>query len=268
MAGHDVTEAAGGEDGLRAFRETPVDLVVTDLELGDLSGWEVARTVRRLRPDVPVVLITGNPGAAEAAPHLRALVDAILLKPFGARALLEVVKGLTTLVRADMPPEVVEPAATPGLQTTGLPFHGPAPRRPSHDREEGRQLSVLLVEDNPGDARLIHELLRDNPALRVVSVETLASALAHLAQPGMDLVLLDLGLPDSQGLDTVARVVQDHPALPVIVVTGREDDELARATLTSGAEDYLVKGALEPARLIRSIQDAYARKRGNPSSSS
>jgi diguanylate cyclase (GGDEF)-like protein/PAS domain S-box-containing protein len=123
------------------------------------------------------------------------------------------------------------------------------------------QLSVLLVEDNAGDARLIQALLQDTSTLRLVWVETLAAALARLAQPGMDLVLLDLGLPDSQGLDTVAQVSRERPALPIIVLTGRDDDALARAALTAGAQDYLVKGAIEPGILLRSIHYAYERKR-------
>ncbi len=127
--------------------------------------------------------------------------------------------------------------------------------------ETDQRLSVLLVEDSAGDARLIQELLRDHSTLRLVWVETLAAGLARLAQSAVDLVLLDLALPDSQGLDTVTRVVRDHPALPVIVLTGREDDGVALAALTAGAEDYLVKGAIEPGMLVRSIQYAYERKR-------
>ncbi|MFI5341857.1 MAG: response regulator, partial [Candidatus Methylomirabilales bacterium] len=79
-------------------------------------------------------------------------------------------------------------------------------------------LAVLLVEDSAGDARLIQDLLRAQPPLRLHWVETLAAARAYLAQPETDVVLLDLGLPDSQGLDTVTRLVRDHPTLPVIVL--------------------------------------------------
>jgi PAS domain S-box-containing protein len=127
--------------------------------------------------------------------------------------------------------------------------------------ETGRPLAVLLVEDHIGDAQLIQELLWDTPGLRLTWVETLAAALTRLAQPGMDLVLLDLALPDSQGLATVARIVRDHPALPVIVLTGRDDDAVARAALTAGAKDYLVKGAIQPDILVRSVRYAYERKR-------
>jgi PAS domain S-box-containing protein len=233
-AGFLVVEAAGGHDGLRQLQEAPVDLVLTDLEMPGMSGWDVAREVRRLHPDLPVVLVTGNSGALEVGADLRALVRAILLKPLGARQLLDVVGRL-------------------------------AAERPSrHQRltmQTGRQLSVLLVEDNAGDARIIQECLRGHPAARLVWSDTLATALTHLAQPDLDLVLLDLNLPDSHGLDTVTRVVREHPALPVIVVTGCEDHGLALAALAAGAEDYLVKGAIEPDVLVRSIQYAYERKR-------
>jgi CheY-like chemotaxis protein len=243
LGGHTVTEADRGDAGVRAFAATAVDLVVTDLEMPGLIGWEVARAVRTRRPTVPVVLITGDADAVKAEPSLRALVDAILLKPFGPRALLEVIRGLTMPGRSEEVPEPTEPGA-------GVPDPGAS-----------RQLSVLLVEDNPGDATLIRELLRDHPGVRIVAVDTLARALTQLADPTTDLVLLDLGLPDSQGVDTVARVVHEHPALPVIVVTGHEDAALAQATATAGAADYLVKGAMEPAQLLRAIQAASARKR-------
>jgi len=74
-------------------------------------------------------------------------------------------------------------------------------------------------------------------------------------------VLLDLGLPDSQGLEAVTQISRERPALPVIVLTGRDDDAVARAALTVGAQDYLVKGTIEPGILLRAIRYAYERKR-------
>ncbi len=91
---HTVIPAAGGVAGVVAFTGTPVDCVVTDLEMPDLSGWEVAGIIHRLDPTVPIVLITGNPEAAEADPRLRALVQAILIKPFGLTTLLKTMEGL------------------------------------------------------------------------------------------------------------------------------------------------------------------------------
>jgi len=123
-----------------------------------------------------------------------------------------------------------------------------------------RPRTVLLVEDHAAEAGWIRELLRDQSVLQLTWVETLGAALAHLREAGVDLVLLDLGLPDSRGVDTVVRVVREHPTLPVIVLTSHADETLARAALAAGAEDYIVKGAIEPAALVRAIEYAYERK--------
>ena len=117
-------------------------------------------------------------------------------------------------------------------------------------------LSVLLVEDHADVARLMQELLRDQPGLCLAWVETLAAALARLNEAAVDVVLLDLGLPDSQGLDTVARVVGAHPEIPVIVLTGHDDDALAAAALKAGAQEYFSKATLEPAMLAQAVQNA------------
>ncbi len=93
-AGYHVTDAALGHEGLRRLREDPPDLVLTDLHLPDLTGWEIARTIRRLRPDLPIVLVTGCPGVMSAPPGLRALVSAIVPKPFDIRELLDLVGRL------------------------------------------------------------------------------------------------------------------------------------------------------------------------------
>ncbi len=93
-AGYLVTDAALGHEGLRQLREDPPDLVVTDLHLPDLTGWDIARTIRRLRPDLPIVLVTGCPGVMSAPPGLRALVSAIVSKHFDIRELLDLVGKL------------------------------------------------------------------------------------------------------------------------------------------------------------------------------
>lgn len=128
--------------------------------------------------------------------------------------------------------------------------------------DEKHPLAVLLVEDHPAVARLIQELLGDHATLRLTWVQTLAAAVAHLRDEPMDVVLLDLGLPDSQGVDTVARLVQAHPASPVVVLTAHDDDLLARAALREGADDYVSKGVLEADVLVRALRYAYERRRG------
>ncbi|TVQ54983.1 MAG: response regulator [Phycisphaerales bacterium] len=123
--------------------------------------------------------------------------------------------------------------------------------------------SVLIVEDNPGDVRLIEEMLRETggPDLRTLNADALAQGLPMLREETVDVVLLDLGLPDSQGLDTLAQTVAAAPLLPIIVLTGRDDEKLAMDSLRNGAQDYLTKGRIDGPVLDRAIRYAIERKR-------
>jgi signal transduction histidine kinase len=124
-------------------------------------------------------------------------------------------------------------------------------------------VSVLLVEDNPGDARLIREALAEPGSHRhhVDWVERLAPALDRLAGGGVDVVLLDLTLPDSSGLGTLSAVTTAAPEVPVVVLTGLDDQDADTAALQGGAQDYLVKRWMEPEVLSRSIRLAMERHR-------
>lgn len=121
-------------------------------------------------------------------------------------------------------------------------------------------LRVLLVEDNPGDARLIREYLRESAdqPVELDHVETLAEALKRIASSRPDAVLLDLGLPDSEGLGTVNRLREVAPAVPVIVLTGLDNSEVSLGALKEGAQDYLckseVQGNLLPSILRHAIE--------------
>ncbi|PYP45955.1 MAG: hybrid sensor histidine kinase/response regulator [Gemmatimonadetes bacterium] len=124
-------------------------------------------------------------------------------------------------------------------------------------------ITVLLVEDNPGDARLILELLGEvqAQAFDLERVDRLDDALARLAHSGVDVVLLDLGLPDSQGLDTFVRARRGAPNEPIVVISGLDDEQLALEAVRSGAQDYLVKGRIEGQLLARVLRYAIERKR-------
>jgi len=122
---------------------------------------------------------------------------------------------------------------------------------------------VLLIEDNPGDARLIHEMIAEEPdaPFEIQHAMRLAQGLERLAAGEVALVLLDLSLPDSLGLETFAKVYAHSPAVPIIVLTGNDDGNLALAAVKSGAQDYLVKARLERELLLRSMHYAIERKR-------
>ena len=112
--------------------------------------------------------------------------------------------------------------------------------------------SVLVVEDNPGDARLVELYLHEDQAtpFRVLKADRLDRALAVLADDDIDVVLLDLSLPDSFGMDTLERLRAASPLVPVVVLTGTNDEALALQALRQGAQDYLVKG-LGDGNLVR-----------------
>ena len=126
-----------------------------------------------------------------------------------------------------------------------------------------RAIRVLLIEDNPGDARLIQEILAEARGSRfeVKWTDRLAAARECLADGEIDLVLLDLSLPDSQGLDTFAKVHTHVPHMPVVVLSGLDDETLAITAVQDGAQDYLVKGQADGHVLVRSIRYAIERKR-------
>ena len=130
-------------------------------------------------------------------------------------------------------------------------------------REDRKAIRLLLVEDNPGDADLICEILDEDPS-RVFTVEAvsrLADACVRLKSAPIDAVLLDLGLPDSTGLDTLRSLGTGSFDVPVIVLTGLDDEAIGLAAVTEGAQDYLVKGQITSALVRRVIQFAVERAR-------
>jgi len=124
-------------------------------------------------------------------------------------------------------------------------------------------LHALLVEDNPADAYLVRTMLAEPSTTRftVTHVTRLRAALDLLRQGGVDVILLDLSLPDGHGIDTVGRVHTVAPHVPIVVMTGNDDDLLAIEGVRHGAQDYLVKGCVESDLLVRSLRYAIERKR-------
>jgi signal transduction histidine kinase len=120
---------------------------------------------------------------------------------------------------------------------------------------------ILLVEDNPADVRLLYEALQTAAPTQfnLLSVERLSDALARLAERQFVVILLDLSLPDSQGLDTLRQVQTYAPQAPIVVLTGLDDEALAVAAVQEGAQDYLVKGDVEPRGLVRALRYAVER---------
>ena len=127
-----------------------------------------------------------------------------------------------------------------------------------------RGIRALLIEDNPGDARLIRETLKDagaSASVQVVHADRLAAGLDLLAVQEVDVVLLDLSLPDSTGLDTFTRVHTAVPGMAVVVLSGLNDASVAVRAVQEGAQDYLVKGEVDGPSLVRSMRYAVERQK-------
>lgn len=128
--------------------------------------------------------------------------------------------------------------------------------------KEEKAMRILLVEDNRADARLIQERLkRSHPQFDLVHAIRLNEALKQLEEEVFDVVLLDLGLPESQGIDTFHRVHRQVPGVPIVMLSGLADEALAVETVKQGAQDYLVKGQVDGDTLFRSMRYAIERKR-------
>ncbi|KRF10233.1 hypothetical protein ASG89_01470 [Paenibacillus sp. Soil766] len=124
-------------------------------------------------------------------------------------------------------------------------------------------IKVLLIEDNPGDARLIREVLSDTDHLNVELkwVDQLETGIELITKDAFDVVLLDLSLPDSHGMETIIDFREQAPAIPIVVLTGLDDEEVALNAVQHGAQDYLIKGQVNSSVIMRSMRYAIERHR-------
>jgi PAS domain S-box-containing protein len=121
-------------------------------------------------------------------------------------------------------------------------------------------LRILLVEDSPPDVNLIRSILRST-SFQMTSVNRLSEALSVLRSAPIDVILLDLTLPDSQGADTLAAVLEQAGHTAIVVLTGDDDEQAALDAVALGAQDYLIKGSADAATIVRAIRYAFERRR-------
>ncbi len=123
-----------------------------------------------------------------------------------------------------------------------------------------KPIEALLVEDNPGDAVLIRRMLRrEEQHFHVTHVTLLSKGLERLQEGGIDVVLLDLGLPDSSGLETLVRTRAQAPHIPIIVITGLSERETAVLALNKGAQDFIAKERVDANSLAQAILRSISR---------
>ncbi|MBN1410773.1 MAG: response regulator [Spirochaetales bacterium] len=124
-------------------------------------------------------------------------------------------------------------------------------------------INLLLIEDNPGDARLLEEMLADEKTavINLRWAQYLSESLELIKEARINIVLLDLELPDSSGLNTLINIQQVAPGVPIIVLTGLNDENIAIEAMRKGAQDYIVKGQLDGNLLMRAMRYAIERNR-------
>ena len=128
---------------------------------------------------------------------------------------------------------------------------------------EKDNIKALVIEDNPDDVRLIKEMFREC-GVETIDLQfsgSLADGIRQLASSTFDVVLIDLGLPDSQGLETLRTVRTKHPELPALVLTGYADESTGLEAVRCGAQDYLIKGHADGHALFSAIRYAIEREK-------
>lgn len=125
------------------------------------------------------------------------------------------------------------------------------------------QLQILLVEDSPGDARLIEEMLKEShiAEFKIKKAKLKSEAFEYLKKYSFDAILLDLNLPDSYGIETCTSFVKEYPKIPIVVLTGNESEQIGEEALMLGAQDYLIKGQIDNRPLARALRFSIERFR-------
>jgi DNA-binding response OmpR family regulator len=230
----DLRLATDLTQGIQALRAGGFDAVLLDLGLPDSSGTGTMSRLREADPDMPTIVLT-------VTDTPRTVLDAIRMgaEDYFVKSRLGDEELIHRIVDAVVRKHVL----------SGGPLAPAAPHRVG-----GKTIRVLIVEDDEADLSLLRRMLGTVKLVRieVLQATTLEGAMAHLSA-GVDIVLLDLNLPDGTGLDTLRHLRATDPTTPVVVLTGVEDRQTAVAALESGAQDYLVKGHVDGIAVGRSL---------------
>ena len=246
---HNLHVANDGEAALSFLHDVEYgqaprpDLILLDLNLPKVNGREVLAKIKsnEALASIPVVVLTTSKSDEDIMKTYELHGNSFITKPVDWPQFMSVIQS-------------IEEVLVHGCEA--------AAARELRMFARDRALNVLLIEDNPGDAHLIKRLLTKSSSTKHVldAVNRLSAGIERCDQGSFDVVLLDLGLPDSQGFATVETMRAAVPHVPIIVLTGLDDLELAVHAVREGAQDYLVKGAATVDTLERAMYYAIERK--------
>ena len=245
--GHTVELAAGAPDAIRKSACHPYSVVITDLRLAGMDGLSLVRRLQTIHPATSFIVATSVPGLdLERDFETEGNITAIVPKPWDDEAIVRSIEEAERLasLRSER-----EPGPEPWLERPKAGW----PRR------------VLLLEDDPADVEIVQELLSEfvTRGLKIEHASRLSRALEHVHDEDFDFVLSDLSLPDADGLDAVLTLRGAAPGVPIIVMSGHDDERVALEALQMGAQDYLVKGEFDRRTLYRAVRYTMERHRAD-----
>lgn len=243
------------------YRDAPrPDLILLDLNMPKKDGREVLAEVKAdpLLRYIPVIVLTTSKADEDVLGAYGLHANCYITKPIDFEQFSRIA---TTLENFWVEVVTLPPADAITTLSRTLPAQ-PAKMQPAPLHEQDRSWRVLVVEDSPSDACLIEESLRESLLLRFETtvVSTVAKAESRLSLEEFDVVVADLGLPDSQGVETVRRLNRAAGAVPLVVLTMLNDESTGMDVLQHGATDYIVKGRISDQALARSLRYAIERR--------
>jgi PAS domain S-box-containing protein len=243
-------------EALSRAREGKWDVVLLDLSLPDAHELSGLQRLLAAHPDLAIVVLTSLEDDRVATRAVAEGAQDYLLKSQVQPSVL--VRSIRYAIERQHHAERVRALADTRTARLAAETAQPTPLLRSCPTDP---LRVLLVEDNPADADLVREALaQGRTGADLVCVERVSEALERAREGAWDVVLLDLSLPDAQDLAGAHRLRVAFPQLPIIVLTSLEDDRIAAGAVAEGAQDYLLKGQIEPSLLVRSIRYAIERQ--------
>ncbi|MBI4350328.1 MAG: response regulator [Elusimicrobia bacterium] len=240
-AGHEVFTAADGANGVQVFKSVLPDLVVLDRDLPILSGSGVFDKIREVSRTVPILILSGYSDPEEVGAYLRSGAAAFLSKGDGLSQVLSEVERLL-----GAPAAAEAPAARPAPAPAPAPAAPPAP-----------SAGLILVADDDPETRAILRRFLSSLSYEVIEAGDGAGALALARSRRPDILLLDISMPKKDGLEVLKELLPEMPRTGFMMITGNDNEELARQCLEMGAFDYIAKpiniealGGIIKARLL------------------
>ena len=252
-------EAVTAQDGREAYRILHKDAdfraVILDMLMPHLEGSDLLhqmQTEKRLSR-IPVIVMSASADLKVLSKGMENGAVAFVPKPFTPDQMRSVLRVIA--LKDGRSPKILGP-----------PIDAKTPDKPI-----AKVIKVLLIEDNPGEAIVIESALlkasAKSPQLSGVAisrVSLLSAGIEQILQGDVDIVFLDLSLPDSEGLDTLKRILELDSGVSVLVLTGMEDSTIASQAMKLGAQDYLVKGEVDESGMIRAIRDVLEVRQERP----